>query len=322
MPLLVPAAWATTVAVIDLVGVDVPSADLGVAAEGVRSALLAEGDLDPISGADIADGVSHGLDDTLQTARSSLDEARRLYADGDALTARDRLFEARKRFVKARSDVGRRAELADAWFVDGLCALDLGDAVRAREDFAEALRLVPDYDTTRISKLPTAALPLLSAARDQVRNKPPSLPTGDSVATIASLLDADYVATGRLSADGTVSIQVYTADGTRIGRVEAHAADVPVDAGDPAWRVLAQGIANRVKLATPTTTTAAPPPPVDEEEEALPEERPLVQRWWFWAGVVAILGGGAAGLAVALQPAPVEEQSSAASYDVTVELPD
>lgn len=321
MPLLVPAAWATTVAVIDLVGVDVPSADLGVAAEGVRSALLAEGDLDPISGADIADGVSHGLDDTLRTARSSLDEARRLYADGDSLTARDRLFEARKRFVKARSDVGRRAELADAWFVDGLCALDLGDAVRAREDFAEALRLVPDYDTTRISKVPTAALPLLSAARDQVRAKPPGLPTGDSVATIASLLDADYVATGRLSADGTVSIQVYTADGTRIGRVEAHAADVPVDAGDPAWRVLAQGIANRVEAATPATT-APPPEDVQVEDEPVSEQRSLVQRWWFWAGVVAILGGGAAGLAVALQPAPVEEQSSAASYDVTVELPD
>lgn len=319
--LLLPSAWATTVAVIDLVGVDVPSADLGVATEGVRAALLAEGEVDPISGADIADGVSHGLDDTLRSARDALDEARRLYADGDALTARDRLFDARKRFLKARSDVGRRAELADAWFVDGLCALDLGDAVRAREDFAEALRLVPDYDTTRISKLPSAALPLLSAARDQVRSKPPAPASGEQVATLAELLGADYVATGRLLADGTVTLQVYDAGGTRIGRVEAHAADVPVDSADPAWRVLAEGVATRVKLATPARA-AAPVPDIEEEEEPTAEARPVVQRWWFWAGVVAVLGGGAAGVAVALQPPAAQEASSAAAYDVTVELPD
>lgn len=327
MLLLSSLAGATTVAVVDFVGVDVASTDLATAADGVRTALLDGGHVDPLAGPDIRACVARDRDEDLRQARAELDTARRAQADGDLRGCRSALLDARADFQSARAAVAAPDELADAWFLDGLCALGLGSGRDAEAGFAAALALVPDYDSVRTLRLPTSALSLLSSARDDVRERPPSLP--GPADELAAVLDVDFVVAGRLHADGTVELVVYDHGGTQIGQVQAHAAGLPADLADPAWTVLADGVVRRIGLAArepePTTTRTRPattPAVAVDDDEDEPRAVPVVRQWWFWAGIALVLGGGAAAAAVASQPAPTTETEGAPSYDVTVIVSD
>ncbi|MFN7144515.1 MAG: hypothetical protein ACK4YP_12125, partial [Myxococcota bacterium] len=203
--LLAGIASAATVAVVDFDGYGVSFSDAQTATQGVRDAFLEAGVLDPLSGSDIADGVSKGQDDALRRARDLVSEGRRLYTTGDAAAAVGPLEDAIGLHEGALSDVGRRPELADAVFLHGLALLKTGDATDAKLRFAEAAALVPHYAKERGTRMSSEAAGLLAAAEDALAKGPRKARPADEVGRIAEALDVDYVVTGWVSADGALS---------------------------------------------------------------------------------------------------------------------
>ena len=85
--LLAAPALAASVAVLELDGRGVRREDVETATQGVRDAFLEDGRLDPLSGSDIADGVSGGHDGELRRARELAAQARAAHDGGDPARA-------------------------------------------------------------------------------------------------------------------------------------------------------------------------------------------------------------------------------------------
>lgn len=320
MLLLASTAVAATVAVLDFWGPEVAAEDAAAAAEALRAALLASGVHDPMSGPDIADGVSAGREAQLRSARARYAEARRLYEEGQPGLAHLALVEAVDGLVAARSAVGRREELADAWYLDGLCALDLGDTVGARKDFAAALRLVPDYDRTRLAEAPSAVAPLFRAARQQVRTEAPPLPAREEIAAMATRLHVDFVVVGVVDADGQLALQVHDEAGTEVGELRARLGSLPPRATDPALGDLARKLE---KAFEPALRSSPPPRAAAPVEAEVSEEGPpsIATRWWFWLAILGLAGGAGAAVALSLDPAePGTTTTTPDSWSIHVEL--
>ena len=162
---LVGAAGAATVAVVDFEAWGVTHDDADLATEGVRSALLAAGKLDSLAGSDISDGVSAAAEGELRSARSHAAEARRLYLSGDYGGAVSAASLAVEEHLAAHSNVGRRAELADAWYILGVANLQRQQRLDASEAFLHVGALYPHYLEERATNVPPDARPLLAAAQ-------------------------------------------------------------------------------------------------------------------------------------------------------------
>ncbi len=254
-------ASAATVAVLDFDGYGVSFSDAQTAAQGVRDAFLESGKLDPLSGSDIADGVSKGQDAALSRARDLVSEGRRLYASGDSAAALDPLAEAIELHEGADSSVGRRPELADATFLYGLCLLKAGRSADARVRFGEAAFLVPQYAKERGTRMSSEAAGLLAAAEDTLARGARKTRPAAGIGRIAEALSVDYVVTGWVGADGALSARLFAGD-QLVSEAKVMLDErppLPVDAG----------YGTLVALLTEAGLTA----PVSEPEpEVLPEE--------------------------------------------------
>ncbi|MDP2309628.1 MAG: hypothetical protein Q8P18_26645 [Pseudomonadota bacterium] len=263
-------ASAATVAVLVFDGYGVAFSDAQTAAQGVRDAFLEEGALDPLSGSDIADGVSKGQDDALRAARELVSEGRRLFTAGDASGALAPLLEAIRLHDTAFSDVGRRSELADATFLLGLCLQKAGQSDEARARFAEAAALVPAYAKERGTRMSSDAAALLASAEETVAKGPRRARPWDEVGRIGEALGVDYVVTGWVAADGGVSTRMYADGGQLVAEVTATLEETPPLPVDAAYN----DVARRLAEAGAGPMAAAVPPVETPEELPDPEADP------------------------------------------------
>lgn len=284
---LCAAAFAASIAVVDLEG-PLPHEVTVAASEALREAFLTDGRLSSVSGLDIADGVSAQDEAALREGRDAAAEARRLWLGGDPEAALPRAEAAVSAHVQALSHVGRRAELADAWFLVGVCNAELGATSEAQAAFSRVLTLVPDYAQTRATRVGGVALEALSSAR------PDGWVLEEAVlARVRARLGVDWVLSGRLNEDGELTLMLTGEGGASL---------ISGSLGAP-QTVVARTFAQTLATA-------------DEPAEVGP--RRLTERWWFWTGTAAVLGGaGALGYAL-WEPAPVEVQGPD-TYSVRVE---
>lgn len=300
---LVGVAHAASVAVVDFEAWGVTHDDADLATEGVRSALLAAGKLDSLAGSDISDGVSAAAEGELRSARSHAAEARRLYLSGDydgAVTAASLAVEEH---TAAHSNVGRRAELADAWYILGVANLQRQQRLDASEAFLHVGALYPHYLEERATNVPVAARPLLAAAQREAERKE-LLPS--EVAEVRDLLHVDWVVTGAVTEDGEIVARLWGPEST--GGVRPYAdlkgyfLPVPVPEVNDVYARLATEIGKRA--VAPVSAGEAEEP--REEAGTAGRRQPLVRQWWFWAGTGAVVGGGALVGYALWEPAPVE----------------
>lgn len=346
-------ASAATVAVLDFDGYGVTFSDAQVATQGVRDAFLGGGTLDPLSGSDIADGVSRGQDDALRRARERVAEGRRLYAAGNASGALGPLAEALGLHAEALSDVGRRPELADATFLYGACLLKIGRSTDARARFAETAWLVPAYAEERGTRMSSEAAGMLAAAEQSFATGPRKARLADEVARIADALSVNYVVTGWVTGDGALAARLYEGD-TLLAEAKVMLEERPPQAVDGAYallveRLVADGLPAPISAdgGVDEREDLDPDEILDDEPPSLPDfgegrsrttdgervgtgkvkivakgavrtRRPIVERWWFWTGVVGAAGGGAFGLWYALSPPPTVYETEPDGWTVTV----
>ena len=341
MILLAGIASAATVAVLDFDGYGVSFTDAQTVTQGVRDAFLGGGALDPLSGSDIADGVSRGQDADLRRARELVAEARRQYAAGKSSDALGPVEEAIELHRTALSDVGRRPELADAIVLDALCLLKAGRKDEARARFGDAVALVPHYVEERGTRMPTDAAALLTAAEDAQARGAKKARTAEQIGHIAEALQVDFVVTGWLNGAGNVTARLYDHEGMLVeASVELNdRPPLPIDAAynDLAGRLAAGSHGSPAEPEEPEVEEPDPklPPPDFEEGDPPPSDgkvrptkirttgtmhydRPVYERWWFWTGIVGVAGGGAFGIWYALSEPPVEYQEEPNSWALTV----
>jgi hypothetical protein len=358
MLLFVSLASAATVAVLDFDGQGVSFTDAETVTQGVRDAFLGEGALDPLSGSDIADGVSKGQDDALRRARDLVAEGRRRYSSGDAAGALAPLTEAIGLHQAAFSDVGRRPELADADFLLGLCLLKAGRSTDAHDRFAEAVALVPHYAQERGTKMSDTAAGLLAEAEQAWAAGPRHTRSAAEAGRIGDALNVDYVVTGSVDGQGAVSARMY-GDGRLVAEVKGTLEELPPLPVDGAYSDLARRLAQTGHVGGAATAAVAVGDDggddAGEDLDADPvetpdfgegdshgdaparhaadkptsskiraggsvryEQGPITQRWWFWTGAVLVAGGGGVGLWYALSEPPTEVVQDPDVWSVTV----
>ena len=352
---LIAAAAAATVAVLDFDGYGVPHPDAQTLTEQVRDAFLAEGLLDPLSGSDIADLAARGQESTLRKAREALAQGRARLAASDPPGAVAALRQAVELHRAARSDVGRRSEIADAWWLLGLALLRAGLDADADAAFAGAAQQYPGYVERRASEKPADAVARFARAEAALDAGAPRAPEADDIGRLGAAMSTDYVVTGFVRADGKVKARIWQ-DGVVVGEGAVTLATMPPDVVDPAYADLARALAGAAAGDAPA---AEPPSDLVEATEPVPEplepaaseagpqgaaldtpkpsiSRPstikgtkpapradgaVTDRWWFWTVLAALTTGAGVGIGVALyEPAPIVEELPDA-WALTVEVP-
>ena len=203
----------------------------------------------------------------------------------------------------AHSNVGRRAELADAWYILGVANLQRQQRLDASEAFLHVGALYPHYLEERATNVPVAARPLLAAAQREAERKE-LLPS--EVAEVRDLLHVDWVVTGAVTEDGEIVARLWGPEST--GGVRPYAdlkgyfLPVPVPEVNDVYARLATEIGKRA--VAPVSAGEAEEP--REEAGTAGRRQPLVRQWWFWAGTGAGVGGGALVGYALWEPAPVE----------------
>ena len=283
-------ARAESIAVVDFYAWDVSSDDATRATDGVRTALLEAGDLDPLPGSDIADGVSAAAESELRAARGHAAEARRAYLQKDDATAISTASAAIAEHDVALSHVGRRAEFADAWFLLGLACTRIGLTDDAQDAFAHVAALYPRYLEERAVDTPAAARTLLEAAQADAAHTRLSRQEVDQV---RDALDVDWVVTGSLDAEGNLLAQVWGADADDVrlyAEVRSSVGAGPAPDMSPAYASIAAEIVRRavVKVAA----QVEPEPEEEQREKQVVRSDTLTKQWWFWTAAAAVVGGG------------------------------
>ena len=298
-------AMAASVAVVDFQSVGVSYEDGVYATEGVRTAFLMAGDLELLSGSDVAAGVSASVEADLRAAREHAGDARRLYLvedyDGAVLAANQAVQEHRAAF----SQIGRRPELADAWYILGLACVKTGLTTDAAAAFSEVVALYPDYLESRANNVPGTARAMLEEAAQ--RSTGGSRVTEEQVAQVRSALHVDWVVTGSIDAGGELVARLWgPADegAVRIySEVSGNFVPVPVPETSEVYETVAAAVA-RAAVVKVTPQEAPPERSAVASDEAASEETAVTQKWWFWTGAAALVGGGALVGYALWEPAP------------------
>lgn len=305
MLLFIGLAHAATVAVVDFQAWGVGHDDAEFATEGVRSALLNAGVLDSLPGSDISDGVSASTESELRAARAHAAEARRLYLSGDFEGAVTAASQAVEEHATALSDVGRRPELADAWYTLGVANVKLQRNIEASEAFLHVGALYPGYLEERASNPPAAAKPLLAAAQREAGR---SQLRADEIAQVRSLLHVDWIVTGAVTEEGELVVQIWgpaSSDGVRVyADLKGYFLPVPVPEQSDVFVTVAADIGRRAVL--PDVVVAASEEERVEASPSGPRRHAVTSQWWFWAGAGAVAGGGALVGYAFWEPAPVQ----------------
>ena len=303
-------ASAATVAVLDFQSWGASEADAQSATEALRGALLTAGRLDSLPGSDIAAGVSASNEPALRAARDHAAEARRLYLSGDFPGAISAATEAVSEHADALSQIGRRPEVADAWYTLGVACARSGLAANASDAFMHVARLYPRYLEERATNVPAGARTMLADAEAAVDQ--PQLSRVE-IGEARAALHVDWIVTGSLDADGALEVQLWGPDpddaAMELDLRGFHVTLPPPDV-DETWSTLASRLATKaLALANPAAPVVHAPPATEaadpEDEPAAADDR-LTRHWWFWAGAGAAVGAGALiGYAV-WEPPPVD----------------
>ncbi len=303
-----PAA-AATVAVLDFESWGASQADAETATEGLRSAILTAGFLDALPGSDIADGVSAETEGDLRAARDHAAEARRLYLSGDYPGAISAATQAVSEHANALSQVGRREEVADAWYTLGAACAKSQLTSNAADAFMHVAKLDPRYLEERATNVPSAVRPLLAAAEAAAGR--PQL-THAEILQVRDALKVDWVVTGSIDDGGALEVQLWGAGGEDVklyADFHGYSVGLPAPSIDDAYNSLATDIVRKAVIA-PASVSARDDEPTDERTTQ-PTPRPakkagLSHEWWFWTGAVAVVGGGVAVGYAVWEPAPVQ----------------
>ncbi|MFZ5476251.1 MAG: hypothetical protein ACOZNI_05695 [Myxococcota bacterium] len=307
---LVCVATAASVAVLDFDGYGVSRDDALAASQALRDRFLAEGLLDPLSGSDIAGGVSRGEDAALRRARELVASARSKLDAGDVAGAIGALAEGISLHERAWSDVGRRSELADAHWLYAQALLRGGRSAEARAHATEACFLHPRYGRDRATNLTSAQADLLRTAEDTLAKGPRRVRPSAEIAEIAASLEVDFVVTGFVEHDGQVHTRLY-AGARLLGEAVATLDQLPPLADDPAWADVALELAGAAGAAPEEggededldealedlddIGDLDAPAPRAEPARAPPARRPpgerVTDQWWFWTGAFFAAGG-------------------------------
>jgi hypothetical protein len=316
-------AHAASVAVLDFDGYGVSRDEALAASEALRERFLAEGLLDPLSGSDIAGGVSRGQDTALRRARELVGAARSALDGGDTEGAVALLDEAIALHERAWSDVGRRAELADARWLCALALLKAGRATEARAHAAEAVFLHPRYGRDRASQATGLAAELLRDAEAEVARAPRRVRPAADLADIGETLEVDFVVAGWLADDGRVRARLYA--GPRLlGEATATLDQLPPLREDPAWTSLALelgGAAGAVPVVEPEDAPDLDEEPAratDDPVARKPAGTRVTDQWWFWTGAFLAVGGAGTLVGYALWEPPVEVVDAPDTWTVRV----
>lgn len=295
---LVALASAATVAVLELDGYGVDRAAVGRVAEGLRDAFQEGGVLAPLTGGDVAAGLSAGAEASLRRGRESLAQARRLQAAGDPVGALGAAERAESAYRAALADLGLRTELADALFVQARCLVALDRSTEAWFALREVETLHPGYLAERGGRPGETVERLYAEAEKAARGGERREFEAARLARAEAALGVDFLVVGWLDLQGRLRVELWDA-GERVEAVDAALSSMPPSELDPVYaRVVARLVAP-LGPERPAAATDAPAP------EAQPAERPrtVVDRWWFWASAGAVLaGGGAAVTALVVQP--------------------
>lgn len=289
-------AHAASVAVVDFQPDGVEYADAVTVSEGVRSALLQAGTLDLLWGDDVADGVAASAESELRAARAHVDEARRLYAMGDWEAAATAAGAAVVEHESAHARVGRRGELADAYYLLGAASMELQNAAAVDGAFARLAELYPGYVAERAPQASAAVRARVADAEDvAVVDR---LPRAD-VAFVRDALRADWVVTGSVDASGEVVARVWGAasepgDARLVAEVHGEFVPIPAPERSDAYARVARKVVDTVAAAPtarvePFVREPVEDAPAERERAAAPEGR---RRAWVWAGAAALLGAG------------------------------
>jgi hypothetical protein len=270
--------------------------DLRSSGDGIQRALSGQG-FRPTSPSDLAKAL---VEPKRAEILALVAEGRRLLSEGDPDLATPFLQDAAKR-SDLRSDVRLRTdEVAEAWFTLGEALVVGGDEAKARQAFARAVALSPDYLTTLGLDERSRAV-----AASAATEPPPPLDDAEA-ARILSKVGADYLLSGTLFADGSLKLWLRRGASVR-AVVERPGPFVPREADDPWFDLVAQDLAVAAMIRRPPD----PVKPID-----VPPVKPLAKttdpvvpkghsRWT--AGTITatvLLVAAAAGTTVLLWPEP------------------
>jgi tetratricopeptide (TPR) repeat protein len=264
-------ALAATVAVLDFDAYGTDFGAAGVATEGVRDAFLEDGRLDPVGASDIAEGASAGNETSLTSARERLAAGRKALDRGDVDGALPLLAESVQLHAEAHSDIGRRAEMADAQAALGAALVKAGRRAEADAAFREASVLFPGYATARAANLPAEAKAALTAADAAAAAAGRRWRSERTLQDLRDRLGADWVVAGYLEADGRVVARIYGAPGMA-GQAEASLASMPPASIDEGYGALAGALARAASEGGAVAATGGEEPPDEEEAEALADD--------------------------------------------------
>lgn len=335
------AATLAAAAPIALLALDGRGVDAEVAQDvtsALQDAMVADGRLDVMLAAPIADalGVDHEAD--LKKARERVAAGRKSYESSATPAAITALTEAIELHRVAGSAWVRRAELADAHWLLALCLLRDGKVLEGRAELEQVARLWPGYGRTRGSGSGVAAR-VLDEVEAGLARESWTIPSDEILDGLFRDLEPEWLAVGVVDAAGSVSVHLLerTGNGARVDGVVA----LPVDSLEFAYASIASAIAEvtggvdeppedepiEAALARSTDSTAAAPPdsgrPVTIRERGTIryDDRPVTAKWWFWTSVVAVLGGTSAVAIVLAQPPTVVEVQNPDTYTISVATP-
>lgn len=264
---LLPIASAASVAVLDFDAYAVPHEDAQFVAEQVRDTFLAERWLDPMSSTDLAETTVRGHEAELAEARENVAAGRARWQAGDAAGAAARWERAVALHYAARSDIARRAELADAAWSLAMALDGAGDPDGARVALETVARMFPGYDQTRASERPPALVETFRAAEAARLRAEPTRWAEAALAELEDTLGVDYVITGSVRSDGRLTARIYDA-GALLYESSAMLTTSPPALFDPAYEAVAGELAAAVGARAETSDPRA----AQEEDEATKED--------------------------------------------------
>ncbi|MFH1463979.1 MAG: tetratricopeptide repeat protein [Pseudomonadota bacterium] len=278
-----------TVAVLDLDGYGIPWETTQVMTQGVRDGFLEEATFDPLSGYDIAEGLSMGQGDALRRSRELLAGARQKMDAGDNAGALRELAEVLSLHENAWSWVARRPELADAHFFTAVALARLGRTTEAVDHLVECVYLYPGYAKDRAVDVPANMSSMFESALRQLEESERRTVPGSRIATIGERLSARYVVTGYVVADGTVHVGLYQ-DGRLVTEVNDYADELPLYPGDPFFLDLASRLVGGQSSPAPAPTLGTRHSPDGEEDLDDFHEIPVVEPTVTPVGPAASIG--------------------------------
>ncbi len=325
--LWIPIAHAASVAVLDFDAQGQSFSTAQRAAEALRNTFIEERLLEPLSARDVADGVSAGKDNELRLGRQKVAEARRLQAAGDAGGCAERAGEAGDLLLEAASDVGRRVEVADVYYLQGTCYLAAGMGSEAYFAFTEVTRQYPGYLTERAGDPTPASIESLALAQAATDGAGPRKRPPERLAALQTALGTDYVVTGNLDRRAKLTLALYQ-DGRLVGEAQG-AIRLPASATDPVLTAMAHRLVDGVVASAaaeemPTldpeellAEEAPPPPPVDDSRD---DRGSVARRWWVWTTAALVAGGGATAVVLLTGEPPPDPTPAAPTWSVRVPI--